>query len=436
MTELSSNRYITLKCIMTIMVIFVAYVRLPELLVEPRFWAEEGSNYFSFAYNHNLLVNFTSPQFGYYTLYNSIVTSLAAMAPLTYAPAITTYLAFIAQLSVSSAAIWWDIPILDSLLKKLVVALLIQTLAYPRIWATTIGVQYWLCILTLLILLHNHHASSGKMFVLQNCLLALNGLTGILSCLLIPSFVLKSVKTRSRRVIAHTAILIGCMIVQASVFVYAYMNNDGGLKTRFGDLDLLYVLNKMIRFLVTMPFFERYIFSSPYGEYLELAFRKTLSTITGPSIYSPKYNFYMLEMLLGLSIIFYLIVLACKKIRQLEIQLIVIAILTVTTVSTYFSVNSSGGPRYSFAPSIMIMLLVISSVDDKTIPKTLRYISTILIALSLINSLRFYRSNMLSGVAYDPAWPKWKEEISVWKTNHNYPIKIWPPGWNITLSGE
>lgn len=300
------------------MVIFVAYARLPELLIEPRFWAEEGTSYFSYAYDHNWLENLFSPQYGYNTLYNSIATSLAAMVPLEYAPSVTTYMAFLVQLSVSTVAIWWDIPLLDSLPKKFVIALFIQILAYPRIWATTIGVQYWLCVLSLLILLYNHNANGRKMFFLQNCVLTINGLTGILSCILIPAFVWKSVKTKSRRVMTQMAILILCLLVQFAVFLRFYLNNDSSLQSRFGDFNLLYVLSKTIRFLITVPFYERYMFSSPLGEALEISFRKSLSTITGPSIFSPQYNFYLLEMFLGLPIIFYLLILTYRKIKQLD----------------------------------------------------------------------------------------------------------------------
>lgn len=415
------------------MVIFVAYARLPELLIEPRFWAEEGTSYFSYAYDHNWLENLFSPQYGYNTLYNSIATSLAAMVPLEYAPSVTTYMAFLVQLSVSTVAIWWDIPLLDSLPKKFVIALFIQILAYPRIWATTIGVQYWLCVLSLLILLYNHNANGRKMFFLQNCVLTINGLTGILSCILIPAFVWKSVKTKSRRVMTHTAILILCLLVQVAVFLRFYLSNDSSLQSRFGDFNLLYVLSKTIRFLITVPFYERYMFSSPLGEALEISFRKSLSTITGPSIFSPQYNFYLLEMFLGLPIIFYLLILTYRKIKQLDTQLIAISILLQTVISTYFSVNSSGGPRYAFAPSIMIMLLVVSAVNDKTIPKALGYIAIILVTLSLTISLKHYRGNMMGGVAYDASWPKWKEELKIWEVTPNYPIRIWPPSWTITL---
>ena len=142
------------------------------------------------------------------------------------------------------------------------------------------------------------------------------------------------------------------------------------------------------------------------------------------------------EMFVGVATVCYLCVLAYRKIRQLDTQLLVISILLVTVVSTYFSVNGSGGPRYTFAPSIMIMLLVVGAVTDRTIPKAMRYVATLLVALSLTTSLMYYRSNMMGGVAYDPSWPKWRDELSVWRTDHAYPLGIWPPPWKMTLSGK
>ncbi|NJD92338.1 MAG: hypothetical protein FIA91_12660 [Geobacter sp.] len=436
MPELSKNGHLTLKCLITVVVIFVVYARQPALIAEPRFWAEEGVNYFAYAYDHSWLDNLFTPQYGYNTLYNSIATSLATLVPLEDAPAVTTYLALMVQLSVSLAVIWWDIPFLDTIPKKFAIAVLMQTLAYARIWATTIGVQYWLCVLSLLILLYNHQAQSRRMFVLHNGLLVMNGLTGILSCLLIPAFALKAVKTKSRRLMTQTVILTLCLLVQIAVFLNSYLGRDAGLNSRFGDFNFLYVLNKMMRFLITAPFYERYAFSTPLGETLDLAVRDALSRIAGPAIYSPQYNFYLLEMALGLATVAFLLTLAWKKIRQLDTQLLAISILLVTVASTYLSVNSSGGPRYTFAPSIMIMLLVVGALNDKTIARTLRYLAAILIVLSLINSLRYYRMNMLGGVAYDASWPKWQDEVRMWKTDHSYPLKIWPPGWAMTLLGK
>jgi hypothetical protein len=81
----------------------------------------------------------------------------------------------------------------------------------------------------------------------------------------------------------------------------------------------------------------------------------------------------------------------------------------------------------------MIMVLVISVINDKNVSTALRYLSSALIILSLIVSFTQYRDAM-TGFAYDPSWPQWKAEVSRWRTYHAYPIKIWPSPWQIILS--
>jgi len=83
----------------------------------------------------------------------------------------------------------------------------------------------------------------------------------------------------------------------------------------------------------------------------------------------------------------------------------------------------------------MIMIFVVGAVNDKNIPKFLRYLSLILVMLSLTVSFSQFRGAMM-GLAYDPSWPKWKDELRIWKVDKNYPIKIWPPPWQITLSDK
>ncbi|ABQ25523.1 hypothetical protein [Geotalea uraniireducens] len=424
------NKEFILKCIMTLIVVFVAYIRQPEMLIEPRFWAEEGTNYFSYAYNHTWLNNLLSPQFGYNTLYNSIATSIAMMVPLDYAPYVTTYLAFFVQVFVSSVVIWWNIPILNTLFKKFAVALFIQVLAYARIWVTTIGVQYWLCILSFLILLYDHHANNRKVLIAQYYLLALNGLTGILSCVMIPAFLLKAIKTKSKPVIIHTAILMACLLVQISVFTYSLITHESGLSQRLVYCSPVYMISKLIKFEFSAPFLGLFIFNFPSVIQIEAAVRNIMSTVIGPSILSYQFDF--IETGFGLLIIIYISILSYKKFKQLDTQIIMLSLVLVTIISTLFSVNMSGGPRYTFAPSIMIMVLIVGAINDKTISKFFSYVSVILVLMSLSVSFIQYRPVMMN-FSYDPSWPKWKEELSIWRTNNNYPIKIWPPPWQMNL---
>jgi hypothetical protein len=82
------------------------------------------------------------------------------------------------------------------------------------------------------------------------------------------------------------------------------------------------------------------------------------------------------------------------------------------------------------------MLLLISAVNDKSIARIHRLITLLLVTLSLTVSLQHYRGNMMDGIAYAPSWPKWQDELKVWQADHNYPIRIWPSPWTMSLSGR
>jgi len=95
-----------LKIAAVLLVAVIIIVRRPELMYQPRFSAEEGVNYFSYAFSHSWFQNLTYPQYGYNTLYNSLATSFAAMFPLETAPLATTYLAFLLQTATSAGRLF------------------------------------------------------------------------------------------------------------------------------------------------------------------------------------------------------------------------------------------------------------------------------------------------------------------------------------------
>lgn len=143
------SKEVVLKYIMTMAIIAISILRKPQLMYQPRFYAEEGQAFFSFAYNNSFIDYLLTPMFGYYALYNVIATALASKFPLEIAPLITIYESLVVQIIVSSYVIWCDISILNTNLKRFMVAISFPLLCPSQIWLTTIGVQYWLCILTL-----------------------------------------------------------------------------------------------------------------------------------------------------------------------------------------------------------------------------------------------------------------------------------------------
>jgi len=401
--------------------------RQPELLSEPRFWAEEGSNFFAYAYAHSWWENLLHPQFGYYTLYNSIATSLATMVPLEHAPAVTTVLAGVVQLGVSAAVIWWRLPLLPALWQRGVLAFGVQFLAHPRIWLTTIGVQYFLCVLSFLILLEEGQTECRARLLPRQLLLAFNGLTGVLSCFLIPAFLLKWHRERSRSHLRYALILTACLLLQAGVFAAALMSNDGGVAFRLRATDPLRLAARFIHFQFVIPFTGRVIWLNDAVKTLDDRITALLRPIIDNT---PEICDYMvLQQLLGLTIIALLAVAGFTLRRKRDTGVVLTAFVVVAAFSTLFSVNSSGGPRYTYAPSVM--MLVFTAVIARTIGISVPLRRTAMGMLIAAVLLCDYRPTMV--FAYSPDWPKWRQELAQWRANPAYQLRLWPAPFVMTL---
>jgi hypothetical protein len=34
---------------------------------------------------------------------------------------------------------------------------------------------------------------------------------------------------------------------------------------------------------------------------------------------------------------------------------------------------------------------------------------------------------------YNDKWPKWEDEVRLWRIDNNHPLKIWPTPWEMKL---
>jgi hypothetical protein len=100
--------------------------RAPRLLLAPRFWAEEGSVYFKFAYEHSFLraLFFVYWEAGYLYLLVNVVTAIAAhLLPLEYAPFATVYTALVIQLVPFLIILYGKSSVFTSIRKKITACL-------------------------------------------------------------------------------------------------------------------------------------------------------------------------------------------------------------------------------------------------------------------------------------------------------------------------
>ncbi len=414
------------RVLLTLGVALFIVWRQPELFTAPRFWAEEGTNFFTYAHTHTWWENLFHAQFGYYTLYNSLATSLAAAVPLEHAPLVTTGLAAAVQLGVSAAVLWWTLPLLPSLWQRAVVAFGIQFLAHPRIWLTTIGVQYFLCVLSFLVLLEERDPGQTPPLSRQ-LIITGTGLTGVLSCFLLPAFFLRWRRDRSRGDLRYILILTACLALQSTVFLAALAGKGGDVDFRLRATDPLRLATHFIHFQFVVPFTGRVIWlGDTVGQFEDRVaglFRPLLGSTPA------THDYLVLQQLSGVAIVLFLAAGTWALRRQRDTGVIVTSFVVVAALSTLLSVNASGGPRYTYAPSVMILVLVVAMAGHTGTPALFRRAAAGMLLAAIL--LCDYRATMV--FAYSPDWPQWRQELQRWRSDPAYQMKIWPAPFQMTL---
>jgi len=420
------------RTVITLVVIIITVMRKPELLTTPRFYAEEGQSFFSYAYNHTLIDYILTPMYGYYALYNIIATYLATMPRLDMAPLATTYLAFITQIAVSFYAIYGNIPILNSDIKRLLAAISFPLLCPSQVWLTTIGVQYWLCIMTLLILLEGYDSRVKAAHVVKAIVLILTGLTGVLSCFMAPVFVFKWMKTRSKPIMLYSCVLCACLIIQVCVFITALMHHDSSLHNRFVDrgFSVIQMIYMHTVLLFSKFFITEHTMDIPFINMTDTHLTETMNRYACGIHMFEKYEttYFILTALLLLTIALLLL----KHNYAIDYISIILSFIIIYALSITLSIDSSGGHRYRFAPMCMLMVFFIASYRTTALAEIHNlFLATIICLIIGSQSVDFMHSMHF---VYNDNWPHWNEEVRLWHQNKDHHLKIWPPPWEVVLN--
>lgn len=212
--------------------------REPRFLGSPRFWAEEGTRYFAYAYTHPWYAALTHAELGYVALWPNLATTVAAnMVPLEYAPLVTTLFALTVQIIPIILIVWSDGTFWNGFATKIIgcCALLFAPLS-QEIWLNTINSQFYFLLITLLVLIEDAHAK-GTRRIMYRVLLVVAGLTGAVSLFLLPVFAIKAVQEKHRERGIQAALLVACAVVQGAVF-WASQAGTGAPRQVVADVPL------------------------------------------------------------------------------------------------------------------------------------------------------------------------------------------------------
>lgn len=383
----------------------IMYARRPELFTTPRFWAEEGEVYFSAAYHYGFWQALFSQHMGYYAIIPNLATALATLVPLEFAPFITTYIAFTFQILVSALVIYGQSPFWDTWPKKLIIACGIQLINPFEVWLTSISVHFWLCIATFLILLESSDNSDRIRRTIYRTVLIIAGLSSVVSLFLAPLFLLKAWRDRLRESWIHGLILVFTAIIQGYALL-TFLLKSNSLSTGSRLSENRFSLNDVVAFHLFDPF-------------IDWRLTKWIPATVLISIY----------VCLGV----YLLYLLFRSMRDGEYLTIYSSFFLVSVLSTLLSINLASSPRYAFAPSVMLLVILVNETfaEERMVSRWLALSFVIVITVSSITGFRKH-------IYYSPDYPQWQEEVKVWRTDTTRPLKIWPQfkvrSWKVDLT--
>ena len=380
--------------------------------------AEEGSIFFSYAFNKSFLssifyIDFNS---GYYNLWANTSAIIASWFKLEVSPLITTYLSLIPKLFIFYFILYGNSFLFNNLKNKYIGCLifLVSPAIVPEVWANTINSQLFFCMLMLIYCFENFNKKKLNIIVMISIFFA--GMSGLYSTILAPIFFFKYrifQKTQDRY---NYFIISFCLLVQLLIVLYAKFNN--------------FIYQNKIH-SINLELFINFIYNVIFKSILGMQSKIIISTL----------NFQRIYYLLIISMLLFFVL--CYLFKKYKNYLIKNVYSSLSLIYSFFAislfvmiggVSNYVGGRYAVVPSI-IFLLILMHLSNLLNAFKIKY----LFLTALITSLSFgfyeYKTNnkyyeFLECVSC----PNWLTEVQNWRQQPNYILKIWPYTMNKSMS--
>ena len=396
----------------------VILIRLPVLLLEGRFWAEDGVLFFRQAYlSTNALDTFFSPEVGYYTLVNRLAGFVSAnLTPLEYAPLVHNWLALLFQLLPATVILFSHIPGIETRRQKLLAIALILFLI-PN-------VETWLS----LTLSHFHHGLALALIMvsksdyklmrwLRYVTVILAGLNSPLPCFLLPFFWLFWFFNRERPKLNECILLTLFTLIQVWVVI---TTTHGAPRHYILSFSFVPYAIMVKQFLIPLAGWD---YAQTQIDYFRITFLQNYWKLAWiiPLLYGAVLALIIRYKDKVAAFFFFsgIFVLFLSLVADLGIPNAKLKIVYIHPII---------GGRYFFIPSLLffLCLLVLSNhrtnLPQKVISFTLRAVLVWVVAVGMLNYFpkdRELTNEFTSG-------PSWKEEVTKWREDPNYLLHIWP----------
>ena len=385
--------------------------RQPVLFTEPRFWWDEGRIGYAYAYHNGLWEALFAAHRGYYNFINK----LAAFFEILFfsvekAPFMGTYMAFFVQL-LPHAVVWggrspyWDTP----LKRAIVSAIIMFDTQDCSIWLSAVTSHFHLALVAFLLLAEEWQGRSRRCEIVYGALLFVCGISGVMSCFLMPVFFFKYYFDRSRL----GRVLLGALLAGCAVQGMAFLKSIGttGIGTRrfsyYEDIShfLLYyalgsvyiVFRDVPRFPMNPAAHELLLLREAVGWLVPLC----MAALVAVSVYFGQ-PLKWRERVLFIGTFYYL------------------SLLCLITAIVDYNLQE----RYFYVSNVILMLMVQQSMFAAAQQFGLRnLLACMLVALVVVvGAARFYRDY----ACWRPEWNKWEDEVAKWRIKPNHSMLVHP----------
>ena len=397
---------------------FVVLARIPDIVLRGRFFGEEGTYFFAYAWHRPAWEALWHALGGYLNIAATGTTLLAARLvkggwlALDQAPYVTILVSFLFQLCpamlvLTGRAAWlsrrWAV--LGAL------AVLAMSPKTEEVWLNVLHIQFQLAACILIMTVTGRPASQAGATA-RLCLAFLAPLCGPVAIILLPFMAVRAALDGERWRWAEVSALGLGSAIQLLGF-YAPL----GVRAQSPDAGAV----AAVLFLrhVVMPL------ASPRLGYL-----------LGPIAYRSVAAGAVAWWAVGGAILYMgaLAVMAWRR-RSLDALLLLGAGLTLAGASYHGGLltdrglfDVAAGQRYNFVPQIAFSLSLIALTMASTGQARRAFFA--MLAVMAVVAVYYYPSP--SGpVAHGPDW---REEVARWRRDRSYPLAVWPLGWTMDLS--
>lgn len=223
--------------------LILGFLRAPQLLLQPRLWAEEGSAFLQHAFH----VSFWSGVFyvepgaaGYWNLAATLPSAISAHAvSLENAALVATLSAAIPLVLAMVIILFGRSQVFDTPARQIagIAVLLLSPAATGEVWLNSINAQVYWGFVGLCLLCEDLEAHSPRVWPWAVAALAFGGLSGPYTNLLLPAFIFRAARERTPRLMVACQVLVACTAIQLGTVLFADVYGIRGARWQGFPLD-------------------------------------------------------------------------------------------------------------------------------------------------------------------------------------------------------